>query len=71
LSTFFQVDLEIIKIVRSEDFSLGFVKNISEFVILKRDIEKVRGLCCATLCNPVICLYHYQKIKSKILRNEN
>jgi len=37
--------LEIIKIVRNEDFSFGFTENIKEFMILGRDIEKVRSLC--------------------------
>ena len=45
LSTFFQIDFEVIKIMRSEDFSFGFAKNISEFMILRRDIGKVRRLC--------------------------
>jgi len=34
LSTFFQINLEVIKIVRSKYFNLGFAENISEFVIL-------------------------------------
>jgi len=45
LSTFFQIDLEIIKMMRSKDFSLSFAENISEFVILERDIGKIRSLC--------------------------
>jgi len=31
--------------MRSEDFSLSFAKNIDEFVILGRDIRKVRSFC--------------------------
>ena len=31
--------------IRSEDFSFGFAENIGEFVILKRDIGKVRRFC--------------------------
>jgi len=31
--------------VRSKDFSFGFAKNISKFVILRRNIRKVRSLC--------------------------
>jgi len=38
LSTFFQIDLEVIRMMRSKNFSLCFVENIGEFVILKRDI---------------------------------
>jgi len=43
LSTFFQVDLEIIRIMRSKNFSLGFAENIGKFVILRRNIGKVRS----------------------------
>ena len=45
LSTFFQVDLEVIRMMRSEDFSLGFAENVSKFVIFRRDIGKIRSLC--------------------------
>ena len=31
--------------MRSKDFSLSFAENISEFVILERDIGKIRSLC--------------------------
>jgi len=31
--------------VRSKNFSFGFAENISEFMILRRDIEKIRSLC--------------------------
>jgi len=44
LSTLFQVDLEVIRTMRSEDFNFGFTENISEFMILKRDIRKIRSL---------------------------
>ena len=37
LSTLFQIDLEIIKI-RSENFSFGFTKYVSKFVIFRRNI---------------------------------
>jgi len=45
LSTFFQIDLEVIKIMKSEDFSFSFVKNIGKFVILGRNVGKVRSFC--------------------------
>jgi len=45
LSTFFQIDLEIIRAIRSKNFSFGFAKNISKFMILGRDIRKIRSLC--------------------------
>ena len=31
--------------MRSEDFSFSFAENISKFVILKRDIGKIRSFC--------------------------
>ena len=45
MSTFFQIDLEIIRTMRSKYFSLGFAEKISKFVILGRDIGKIRSLC--------------------------
>jgi len=44
LSTFFQVNLEVIRKMRSKNFSFGFAKNISEFIILRRNIGKIRSL---------------------------
>ena len=44
LSTF-QIDFEVIKIMRSEDFSFSFAENVSEFIILRRDIGKIRSFC--------------------------
>ena len=44
LSTF-QIDFEIIRMMRSENFSFSFAENISEFIILRRDIEKIRSFC--------------------------
>ena len=43
LSTFFQIDFEIIWMMRNKDFSFSFVKNVSEFVILGRNVGKVRS----------------------------
>ena len=31
--------------IRSKDFSFSFVENIGKFVILRRDIGKVRSFC--------------------------
>ena len=45
MSTFFQIDLEVIIMMRSKNFSFGFAKNVSEFIILGRDIGKVRSFC--------------------------
>ena len=41
LSTFFQIDFEVIRMMRSEDFSFSFAEKIDEFVILGRDIGKI------------------------------
>jgi len=45
LSTFFQIDFEVIKTIRSKDFSFSFAENVSKFMILGRDIEKIRSFC--------------------------
>jgi len=45
LSTFFQIDLKVIRTMRSKDFSFGFAENVSKFEILRRDIGKVQSLC--------------------------
>jgi len=37
--------LKVIRTIKSEYFSFGFAENIGEFVILRGDIEKIRGLC--------------------------
>jgi len=31
--------------MRNEDFSLGFAENFGKFMILRRDIGKIRSLC--------------------------
>jgi len=31
--------------MRSEDFSFGFAENVGKFVILRRNIGKVRSFC--------------------------
>ena len=45
MRTFFQIDFEIVKTMRREKFSFSFAENISKFMILGRDIEKVRSFC--------------------------
>ena len=45
LSTFFQIDFEVIRMMRSKDFSFSFAENISKFMILGRDIGKIRSFC--------------------------
>ena len=45
MSTLFQIDFEVIRIMRSENFSFSFVENIGKFVILGRDIGEIRSFC--------------------------
>jgi len=45
LSTLFQIDFEVIETMRRESFSFSFAENIGKFVILGRDIGKVRSFC--------------------------
>jgi len=45
LSTFYQIDFEVIRMMRNKDFSLSFAENIGKFMILRRDIGKVRSFC--------------------------
>ena len=45
LSTFFQLDFEVIQMMRSEDFSFSFAENIGKFMILRRNIGKIRSFC--------------------------
>ena len=45
LSTFFQIDFKVIRTMRSKNFSFSFVKNVSKFMILGRNIRKIRSFC--------------------------
>ena len=45
LSTFFQIDFEVIRLMRSENFSFSFAENVSEFMILRRGIREIRSFC--------------------------
>ena len=60
-STFFQIDLKIIRMIRSKYLSLSFNKNISKFVIFRRDIGKVRSLC--KFCRVGL---NIQRVKTKL-----
>jgi len=40
LSTFFQINLEVIRPIRSKDFSFGFAENIGKFVIFGGNMER-------------------------------
>jgi len=43
LSTLFQIDFEVIRTVRRENFSFSFAENVGKFVILGRDIGEIRS----------------------------
>jgi len=45
LSTFFQIDFEVIRTMRRESFSFSFAENVGKFVILRRDIGEIRSFC--------------------------
>jgi len=68
LSTFFQIDLEIIRTMRGKYFSFDFAENVSRFIILRRDIGKVRSLCKFCRVSLYICR---KKIDFEIARAQN
>ena len=43
--TLFQIDFEVIRMMRSENFSFSFVENISKFVILRGNVGQIRSFC--------------------------
>ena len=45
MSTLFQIDFEVIRTMRRENFSFCLAENISKFVILGRDIREIRSFC--------------------------
>jgi len=45
LSTLFQIDFEVVRTMRSENFSFSFSENVSKFVILGRNIGEIRSFC--------------------------
>ena len=45
MSTLFQIDFEVIKMMRRESFSFSFAENVSKSVILRRDIGEIRSFC--------------------------
>ena len=42
MSTLFQIDFEVIRMMRRENFSFSFAENVGKFMILGRDIEEIR-----------------------------
>ena len=45
MSTFFQIDFEVIRLMRSRNFSFSFAENIGKFVIFGRNIGQIRSFC--------------------------
>jgi len=45
LSTLFQIDFEVIRMMRRENFSFSFAENVGKFMILGRDIGEIRSFC--------------------------
>ena len=45
MSTFFQIDFEVIRVIRSKNFSFSFAENVSKFMILRRYIGKIKSFC--------------------------
>ena len=44
-STFFQIDFEVIRTMRSKNFSFSFAENVGKFTIFRRDIGEIRSFC--------------------------
>jgi len=65
VSTFFEIDFKIIRIIKSKNFSFSFAENVGKFMILRRDIGKVRSFCkfCKVSLN-----VQRTKIELKIVR---
>ena len=45
MSTLFQIDFEVIRMMRSENFSFSFAENASKFMILGRNFGQIRSFC--------------------------
>ena len=45
MSTIFQIDFEVIRTMRRENFSSCLAENVGKFVILGRDIGEIRSFC--------------------------
>ena len=44
MSTFFQIDFEVIRTIRSKNFSFSFAENISEFITETVESNDCRGM---------------------------
>ena len=45
MSTLFQIDFEVVRTMRRENFSFSFAENVVKFMILGRDIGEIRSFC--------------------------
>ena len=45
LSTLFQIDFEVIRMMRRENFSFSFAENIGKFMILRGNAGQIRSFC--------------------------
>ena len=45
MSTLFQIDFEVIRMMRRESFSFSFAGNVGKFMILGRDIGQIKSFC--------------------------
>ena len=45
MSTLFQIDFEVIRTMRRENFSFSFAENIGKFVILGGNVGQIRSFC--------------------------
>ena len=45
MSTLFQIDFEVIRMMRRVCFSFSFAENVGKFVILRVDVGQIRNFC--------------------------
>jgi len=45
LGILFQIDFEVIRMMRRESFSFSFAENVGKFMILGRDIGEISSFC--------------------------
>ena len=65
MSTLFQIDFEVIRIMRRKNFSFSFAENIGKFMILRRDVGQIRSFC--KFCGVSLNVQRI-KIKFEIIR---
>ena len=65
MSTLFQIDFEVIRMMRRKSFSFSFAENIGKFVILGRNIGQIRS--CCKFCRVSLNVQR-TKIEFKIVR---